>query len=81
MTAFDAAGLVGDAVILGAYAAVQLKWLDSIRPPALALNLIGASLILVSLTRAFNLPAAIVEAAWALIALFGLVRALMEGRR
>jgi hypothetical protein len=80
MSPFDAAGLVGDAVILGAYGAVQLKWLDSIRPPALALNFIGAGLILLSLTKAFNLPAAIVEAAWALIALFGLVRALWERR-
>jgi hypothetical protein len=77
MTAFDAAGLVGVTVILGAYAAVQLKALDSTRPPALMLNLVGASLILLSLTRAFNLSAAIVEGVWALIALFGLVRALL----
>jgi hypothetical protein len=77
MSPFDAAGLVGVALILAAYAAAQLRVLDPTRPPALVTNLVGACLILLSLTRAFNLSAAIVEAAWALIALFGLVRALI----
>ena len=40
----------------------------------------GSSLILLSLTRVFNLSAAIVEAAWALIAIFGLIRTLFERR-
>ena len=80
MSLFDAAGLAGVALILAAYAAAQLRRLDPTRPPALLMNLAGASLILLSLTRAFNLSAVIVEAAWALIALFGLVRAWI-GRR
>ena len=42
--------------------------------PSLAINFFGASLILLSLMRTFNLAAAIVEAAWAFIALVGLVR-------
>ena len=75
MTLLDAAGLVGVGLILVAYAAAQLKTLDPTRPPALLMNLAGSTLILVSLTHAFNLSAVIVEAAWALIALFGLVRA------
>jgi peptidoglycan/LPS O-acetylase OafA/YrhL len=50
MSLFDAAGLVGVALILGAYAAAQLRVLDPTRPPALAVNLIGACLILLSLT-------------------------------
>ena len=37
-------------------------------------NLVGASLILLSLMRNFNLSAAIVEGAWAVIALIGLIR-------
>jgi hypothetical protein len=40
------------------------------------LNLIGASLILVSLYWAWNLPAAVMEGFWALISLYGLVRAI-----
>ena len=80
MSAFDIAGLIGVALILAAYAAAQLHRLDPTQPPALLINLVGACLILLSLTRAFNLSAAIVEGAWALITLFGLVRALV-GRR
>jgi hypothetical protein len=44
------------------------------------MNFVGASLVLVSLTRAFNLSAAIVESAWALIALAGLIRLLLRRR-
>ncbi len=74
MTPLDAVGLVGVAVILSAYAATALGGLDPKGAPALALNLIGPTLILVSLSQKFNLSAAVVEAAWALIALAGLLR-------
>ena len=70
---FDAIiGLIGAALILGAYAGVQLKKLDPHRPPALLLNLTGASAVLVSLWFEFNLAAALLEGAWVLIALWGL---------
>jgi paired small multidrug resistance pump len=42
--------------------------------PALLMNLAGAGLILVSLAFSFNLSAFLMEAAWALVALFGLAR-------
>lgn len=74
MSLFDIAGLVGAFLMLGAYAAAQLHRLDPLKAPALAINAIGAGLVLVSLTKAFNLPAAIVEGSWALIALWGLIR-------
>lgn len=74
MTLFDAAGLIGVAMILAGYAAATAGRLHPKGAPSLSINFLGASLILVSLTRAFNLSAAIVEAAWALIALVGLVR-------
>jgi hypothetical protein len=74
MSLFDAVGLVGVAVILAGYALGVLGRLKPERAPSLALNFAGASLILLSLTRAFNLSAAIVEGAWALIALAGLCR-------
>ena len=66
------AGLLGAALILGAYAGVQLKKLDPHQPPALLLNLGGAGLVLVSLYFEFNLAAALLEGAWVLIALWGL---------
>jgi hypothetical protein len=74
MTAFDIAGLVGVTLILAGYAAATAGRLHPKGAPSLAINFIGASLILLSLTRQFNLSAAIVEAAWALIALIGLIR-------
>lgn len=81
MTLFDAAGLVGVALILAAYAAAQLRWLDPLRPAALLLNLAGAALVLVSLSKQFNLAAFVMEAAWALVALYGLLRLAFTRRR
>jgi hypothetical protein len=74
MNLFDVAGLVGVALILAGYAAATMWRLHPKSAASLLINFLGASLILLSLTRAFNLSAAIVEAAWALIALVGLVR-------
>ena len=68
----EVTGLLGAALILAAYAGVQLKKLDPHRPAALLLNLTGAALVLVSLYFEFNLAAALLEAAWVLIALWGL---------
>jgi hypothetical protein len=74
MDGYDIAGLVGVATILAGYALATTGRLDSKGAPSLAINFVGASLILLSLTQRFNLSAAIVEGAWALIALVGLVR-------
>ena len=74
MSLIDAAGVVGVVMILIAYAGATSGQLDPKRPPALLLNLIGAGLILWSLAYEFNLPAFLMEAAWALVALVGLAR-------
>jgi hypothetical protein len=71
----DAAGLAGVLVILVAYAAATAGRLDPKRPVSLFANFVGASLILLSLARDFNLSAAAMEGAWALVSLVGLVRA------
>jgi len=68
----EVVGLLGAALILLAYAGVQLKKLDPHKPKALLLNLTGAALVLVSLYFEFNLAAALLEGAWVLIALWGL---------
>ncbi|HEX6865886.1 MAG TPA: hypothetical protein VF122_01500 [Caulobacteraceae bacterium] len=70
----DAAGVVGVVMILAAYAGATAGRLNAQHPVALLANLIGAGLILYSLTRNFNLPAFLMEAAWALVAFLGLVR-------
>ena len=74
----DVLGLFGVLMMLGAYAATQLGRLDPVKPPSLLLNLIGSSLVMVSLLTAFNLSAFLMEAAWAAVALFGLLRSLLK---
>lgn len=80
MTPADALGVVGVLCILIAYAGATSGKLDARRAPALLLNLAGALLILVSLYFEFNLSAVLMEGAWALVAIVGLVR-LAIGRR
>jgi len=70
----DIAGLVGVAMILLAYAGGVGNQLDPKKAPALLLNLVGALLILFSLYYQRNLAAIVMEAAWALVAVAGLLR-------
>ena len=70
----DAAGLAGVALLLVGYALTVSGRAEARRPPALLLNLVGSLSILVSLKGAFNLSAAVIEVAWAGIAMAGLVR-------
>ncbi len=74
ITLLDTIGLAGVAAMLVAYGLTVAQRVDPLRPPALLLNLFGAVAVLVSLTGAFNLSAAAIESAWAVIALGGLIR-------
>ena len=78
--ATDAAGLLGVVVMLLAYAGAQLRRLDPVKAPSLLMNLAGASLVMFSLTRNFNLSAFVMEAAWASVAAFGLLRLIFRRR-
>jgi len=80
MTLLDMGGVVGVLMMLFAYAAAQLHRLDPTKAPSLILNLAGSSLVLASLFQTFNLAAALMEGAWALVALFGLIRLLLTRR-
>ena len=80
---FDAAnivGLVGSVIFIAAFAyanaAAQFDklWFN-------LANLIGAVLLLWSLSVHFNLAAFVLEVAWALIALIGLVSAVRQRRK
>jgi len=81
MTLLDGLGVFGVLLVLVAYALAAMGRLDAGRPQALAMNLAGASLILLSMTAAFNLSAFLMEASWALVSLIGLVRALFARKR
>ena len=74
LTLIDVAGVAGVVLILIAYAGATAGKLDPKQWPALTLNLIGALLILWSLSVDFNLSAALMEGTWALVAVAGLAR-------
>jgi hypothetical protein len=76
----DALGVVGVLLILVAYAGATSGRLDPKRAAALSLNLAGALLILVSLWFDFNLSAVLMEGAWALVAVAGLIRLALARR-
>jgi len=80
MTLPDLGGLIGVTLMLVAYALGQLGRLRIDTAPALLMNLGGAVLVMVSLLYKFNLSAFLMEAAWALVALFGLARLALKKR-
>jgi len=76
--ALNAGGVVGVGLVLLAYAGIHFDWFDPKKAPALLMNLIGSVLILVSMVRAFNLSAFLMEASWAAMALFGLAKLILR---
>lgn len=77
----DLVGTLGVLFIVGTYFLLQLGRLSSDRPLFSVLNALGAALILVSLTRAFNLSAFLIEAIWLVISLYGLLKSAAAARR
>lgn len=74
MSPFDAIGLAGVVFMLVAYGLTIAGRLDARGMVALAANFLGATMVLISLWHDFNLSAAVIEVAWAVIALAGLIR-------
>lgn len=76
MSLTDVAGTVGVVLILLAYSLLQMGRLQPRQLSYSMLNALGALLILVSLTVDFNLSAVLMEGAWLVISLIGIVHAL-----
>ena len=74
----DSVGIIGVALILLAYGLLQLERIDPKSMRYSALNGSGAVLILVSLFYDFNLASFIIECAWLIISLFGIVKAFLS---
>jgi len=70
---YDVVGTLGVAMIVVAFAAVQSGRLATKRLSYSLLNLVGASLILISLLYNFNLASMIIEVFWILISVWGIV--------
>jgi hypothetical protein len=81
MTIPDIAGVIGVALMLGAYAGGQLGRLGMTGLPALLMNLAGSVMVLWSLAFKFNLAAVLMESAWALVAMYGLVKLAVKRLR
>lgn len=76
----DIIGLGGSAIFIAAFAYANLSAaMDKVLFNAL--NLVGAFLLLISLSVNFNLAAFVLETAWACIAFAGLVTAMKARRR
>lgn len=73
---FITCGIVGAGVIGLAYVGNLQGWLAAADWRLPGANLVGALLILVSLYDAWNLPSVVIEAFWAGISLYGLLRSL-----
>jgi hypothetical protein len=76
----DAIGMCGSVIFLLAF--IYANRAETINKLLFnAANLIGAIMLMISLWVKFNLAAFVLEAAWAVIALTGLVAALRDRRR
>jgi len=72
----DLVGITGVVILVIAYLLLQINKLPSSSLTYSFLNLLGASLIIVSLAVDFNLSAFLMEAFWVLISLIGIFRHL-----
>jgi hypothetical protein len=73
-------GVIGVALVLLAYAGIHFDWFDPKQLSALLMNLIGSLLILLSMVRAFNFSAFLMEATWAAMAVYGLIKLVLRRR-
>lgn len=76
----DFVGNIGVLLIMVTYLLLQLERMQAASLKYSVANGLGAFLIVVSLMFEFNLSAFVVEAAWFLISLFGVVRYFLRHR-
>ncbi len=81
LTIWSGFGLLGVALFLGAYGALQLGLIRGRSVTYTVLNLAGAIAMLVSLSEAFNLASALSNILWIVLSVIGLVRMAMNRAR
>ena len=73
---YDAAGVLGAALVIVAYFATQQRWMSSEDWRFPAANLVAAVLVLISLYANWNLASFVIEVFWLLISAYGLVKSV-----
>ncbi len=69
-------GLIGVGLTLFAYTLLQIRKIDPKAIPFSLLNLVGSTLITISLLYYWNLSSLVIEVSWIFISFFGLVKAI-----
>jgi hypothetical protein len=77
---YDTIGMIGVVIILSTYLLLQMERLKSETLLYSVLNMMGSSMILFSVFFEWNLASAIIEGAWVLVSLFGIVRYFVKRR-
>lgn len=73
-TLYQLIGVCGFLVYMAGYAGLQFHWLDGNGSTYCLTNIVGACLVLISLTHAFNLASALIQVTWIVLGLAGLYR-------
>lgn len=73
-------GIVGVALVLYAYFMLQISKMLQTSVIFSLLNFLGSVFILISLYYHWNLASGIIEVAWLMISLYGLIRSLLARR-
>ena len=71
---FDFVGNLGVFLIIVSYLLLQLNKIKSENIKYSLMNLVGASLVIISLVENFNMSAFVIEAFWVGISLFGIIK-------
>lgn len=69
---FQATGVLGFFAYMGSFALLQARLIDGNGPVYALMNVIAASLVLISLADAFNLASLLIQVSWIIIGLAGI---------
>ncbi|GAC1436929.1 MAG: hypothetical protein NVS1B11_19340 [Terriglobales bacterium] len=72
--------LAGALLILTAYIAHQLNWMDARKPLYNILNAVGSAILAYIAIRPFQAGFVVMESAWMVISVYGLARGWKEAR-
>jgi hypothetical protein len=78
---YAALGVLGAALYVVSYVRVVMNWSAADQLGYFALNLVAASLVLISLSEAFNLGAALIQVFFVVMSIVGIGRRLHRLRR